>query len=64
MAGMAKPARDQNCPVILQVSQGGAAFFAGKGVSNDGQKASIAGSNRAYHRAKGGASWRSDRCEG
>ena len=42
-------ARDQNCPVILQVSQGGAAFFAGKGVSNDGQKASIAGSIAAAH---------------
>lgn len=42
-------ARDQNCPVILQTSQGGAAYFAGKGVSNDGQKASIAGSIAAAH---------------
>ncbi|KAJ5130456.1 Ketose-bisphosphate aldolase class-II [Penicillium bovifimosum] len=42
-------ARDQKCPVILQISQGGAAFFAGKGVSNDGQKASIAGSIAAAH---------------
>ncbi|KAJ5095423.1 hypothetical protein NUU61_004779 [Penicillium alfredii] len=42
-------ARDQNCPVVLQISQGGAAFFAGKGVSNDGQKASIAGSVAAAH---------------
>jgi len=23
-------ARDKNCPIILQVSQGGAAYFAGK----------------------------------
>lgn len=42
-------ARDQNCPVILQMSQGGAQFFAGKGVNNDGQKASIAGSIAAAH---------------
>ncbi|KAJ5235172.1 uncharacterized protein N7469_004340 [Penicillium citrinum] len=42
-------ARDQNCPVILQTSQGGAAYFAGKGVSNDGQKASIAGAIAAAH---------------
>ncbi|KAL4978214.1 hypothetical protein BDW66DRAFT_130532 [Aspergillus desertorum] len=42
-------ARDQNCPIILQVSQGGAAFFAGKGVSNDGQAASIAGGIAAAH---------------
>ncbi|BDD56929.1 Fructose-bisphosphate aldolase 1 [Monascus purpureus] len=42
-------ARDQNCPIVLQVSQGGAAFFAGKGVSNDGQKASIAGAVAAAH---------------
>lgn len=27
-------ARDAKAPVILQVSQGGAAYFAGKGVSN------------------------------
>ena len=30
-------------PVIIQFSNGGAAFFAGKGLSNDGQKAAIAG---------------------
>ncbi|KAL5045640.1 hypothetical protein BDW71DRAFT_208183 [Aspergillus fruticulosus] len=42
-------ARDQNCPIVLQVSQGGAAFFAGKGVSNDGQAASIAGGIAAAH---------------
>ncbi|KAJ6018928.1 hypothetical protein N7499_009895 [Penicillium canescens] len=42
-------ARDQNCPVVLQISQGGAAYFAGKGVSNGDQKASIAGSIAAAH---------------
>ncbi|EFE43083.1 hypothetical protein TRV_02153 [Trichophyton verrucosum HKI 0517] len=36
-------ARDKNCPLILQMSQGGAAYFAGKGVANDSQEASIAG---------------------
>ena len=32
-----------NSPVIVQFSNGGAAFFAGKGLSNDGQKAAILG---------------------
>lgn len=32
-----------NSPVIIQFSNGGAAFNAGKGLSNDGQKAAIAG---------------------
>ena len=36
-------ARDKKSPIILQVSQGGAAFFAGKGVANKNQEASIAG---------------------
>jgi len=36
-------ARDSKSPVILQVSQGGAANFGGKGLSNEGQKASIIG---------------------
>lgn len=40
-------------PVILQMSQGGAAYFAGKGVKNDSQQASIAGAvaGAAYIRA-------------
>ncbi len=33
-----------NAPVIIQFSNGGAQFNAGKGLSNDGQKAAIAGS--------------------
>lgn len=36
-------ARDAKSPIILQTSQGGAAFFAGKGVDNKNQEASIAG---------------------
>ncbi|TXF91721.1 class II fructose-bisphosphate aldolase [Neolewinella aurantiaca] len=36
-------AKALNSPVIIQFSNGGAAFFAGKGMSNDGQKAAIAG---------------------
>lgn len=32
-----------NSPVVIQYSNGGAAFFAGKALSNDGQKAAIAG---------------------
>ena len=36
-------ARDAKAPIILQISQGGAAFFAGKGISNTEQAASIAG---------------------
>ncbi|WP_116124314.1 class II fructose-bisphosphate aldolase [Lewinella sp. IMCC34183] len=36
-------ARDVNSPVIIQFSNGGAQFFAGKGLPNDKQQASIAG---------------------
>ena len=36
-------ARDMNSPVIIQFSNGGAAFNAGKGLSNDNQQAAIAG---------------------
>jgi fructose-bisphosphate aldolase class II len=42
-------ARDKKSPIILQTSQGGAAYFAGKGVSNTDQKASIAGATAAAH---------------
>lgn len=34
---------DIKSPIIIQVSQGGAAYFAGKGLANDKQQASIAG---------------------
>ena len=36
-------ARDLNAPVIIQFSNGGALFNAGKGLSNENQKAAIAG---------------------
>jgi fructose-bisphosphate aldolase class II len=37
-------ARDLNSPVIIQFSNGGGAFYAGKGLKNDGQNAAILGS--------------------
>lgn len=44
-------ARDINSPIILQVSQGGAAFFGGKGLKNSAEKqeASVAGAVAAAH---------------
>jgi len=36
-------ARDIKAPIIIQCSQGGSAFFAGKGLPNGNQEASIAG---------------------
>ncbi|KAF8844783.1 hypothetical protein BDN67DRAFT_1000125 [Paxillus ammoniavirescens] len=40
-------ARDIKAPIILQVSQGGSAYYAGKGLANDKQQASIAGAKAA-----------------
>ncbi|KAG7441602.1 uncharacterized protein BT62DRAFT_936916 [Guyanagaster necrorhizus] len=40
-------ARDIKSPIIIQVSQGGSAYFAGKGLANDKQQASIAGATAA-----------------
>ncbi|KAH9939028.1 fructose-bisphosphate aldolase [Epithele typhae] len=45
-------ARDIKAPIIIQVSQGGAAFFAGKGLPNDKQQASIAGAVAAAHHVR------------
>ncbi|KAJ2901786.1 fructose-bisphosphate aldolase class II [Zalerion maritima] len=42
-------ARDKKSPIILQMSQGGAAYFAGKGVPNSDQSASVAGSVAGAH---------------
>lgn len=42
-------ARDVNSPVILQFSNGGAIFFAGKGLSNEGQQAAIIGGVSGAH---------------
>jgi fructose-bisphosphate aldolase class II len=36
-------AREMDAPMVIQFSNGGAAFYAGKGLSNEGQRASIAG---------------------
>jgi len=36
-------ARDLNSPIIIQFSNGGSTFFAGKGLSNEDQKAAILG---------------------
>lgn len=42
-------ARDINSPLIIQFSNGGAAFFAGKGLGNEGQKGSVAGAVSGAH---------------
>jgi len=42
-------AREANAPVILQFSNGGAVFFAGKGLSNENQKAAVAGAISGAH---------------
>lgn len=42
-------ARDINSPVILQLSNGGAVFFAGKGMNNENQQAAVAGAVSAAH---------------
>ena len=41
--GVLETARKLNSPVIIQLSHGGSQFFAGKGLPNDGEKASIFG---------------------
>ncbi|KAF5371948.1 hypothetical protein D9615_008113 [Tricholomella constricta] len=45
-------ARDAKSPIIIQVSQGGSAYFAGKGLANDKQQASIAGATAAAHHVR------------
>ena len=42
-------AKALNSPVMIQFSNGGAAFTAGKGLSNDGQQAAIAGGVSGAH---------------
>jgi fructose-bisphosphate aldolase class II len=43
-------AKRMNSPVIIQFSNGGAAFYAGKGISNENEKAAIAGAvTGAWH---------------
>jgi len=45
-------ARDINSPIIIQFSNGGAAFFAGKGLSNEDQKAAIVGGISGAHHVR------------
>ncbi len=47
--GVLETAREVNSPVIIQFSNGGSAFYAGKGLSNDGQQAAIAGAVAGAH---------------
>lgn len=42
--GVLETAAELNAPVIIQFSNGGGAFFAGKGLSNENQQAAIQGS--------------------
>ena len=42
-------AKAAHSPVIIQFSNGGAAFYAGKGLSNEGQAAAISGAISAAH---------------
>lgn len=46
-------AKDAKAPLILQLSQGGAAYFCGKGVDNKDQTASISGAVAAAHFIRG-----------
>jgi len=41
--GVLEAAREANSPVIIQFSNGGASFYAGKGLSNENEKAAITG---------------------
>jgi fructose-bisphosphate aldolase class II len=41
--GVMEAAREAGSPVIIQFSNGGASFYAGKGLSNSGEKAAIIG---------------------
>ena len=47
--GVLETAKKLNAPVIIQFSNGGGSFNAGKGLSNDDQKAAIAGSIAGAH---------------
>ncbi|MEM1002674.1 MAG: class II fructose-bisphosphate aldolase, partial [Bacteroidota bacterium] len=47
--GVLETAKSLNSPVIIQFSNGGAQFNAGKGLGNDGQKGAIAGGIAGAH---------------
>ncbi|CAE6531155.1 unnamed protein product, partial [Rhizoctonia solani] len=46
------PGGDIKAPIIIQASQGGSAYFAGKGLSNSNQEASIIGAIAAAHHVR------------
>jgi len=45
-------AKEAGCPIIIQFSNGGAHFYAGKGLSNAGEKAAIAGAIAGAHHVR------------
>jgi fructose-bisphosphate aldolase class II len=45
-------ARDAKAPIIVQLSNGGSVFYAGKFVSNEGQRAAIAGGIAGAHHVR------------
>ena len=47
--GVLEAAKEVNSPVIIQFSNGGAAFYAGKGLSNTNEEAAIAGAVSGAH---------------
>ena len=65
--GVLETASKVNSPVIVQFSNGGAQFFAGKGLDNSKQQASIAGGISGAHHvhlmaeAYNGTSWHDPR---
>ena len=52
MNAVLETAREVNAPVIIQFSNGGAAFIAGKGLSNENQRAAIAGAVSGAHHVR------------
>ena len=50
-------AKELNSPVIIQFSNGGAQFYAGKGLDNAGQRACIAGAISGAHHVHLMAAW-------
>jgi len=45
-------ARDNKCPIIIQFSNGGAAFYAGKGIDNKDQYGSVLGAVAGAHHVR------------
>jgi len=45
-------AREVNSPLIIQISNGGSTFYAGKGLKNENQRAAVAGAVSAAHHVR------------